>query len=281
MSGLGHAAAVASLALMTYGSGEGSAAASRPLLAASMTEQAPQPEVDRLVLPHRPGQDAAAEAVAWTENTFDLKTALTEPAIGLAGHPVGQFGDGLASPPALDKEFVEKPVERHQKLGRSANFYGIEAEGSKFVFVVDMSGSMSGKRFRRARTELCQTLEHLAPTQTFFVILFNDLPSLMPSLGLAAVSPSNLQLVDAWLKQVECQGGTDPLPALLMALAMKPDAVFLLSDGKFDRELARAVSQLELRDRIPVHTIGFVSRKGEPMLRAISEISGGTYRYVR
>ena len=62
---------------------------------------------------------------------------------------------------------------------------------------------------------------------------------------------------------------------------MKPDAVYLLSDGKFDSGLAQTVSQLQSFQRIPIHTIGFASRKGEPMLRAISQVSGGTYRYVR
>ena len=178
-------------------------------------------------------------------------------------------------------EIDEPRPNKRRNLGRSANFYGIEAEGRTFVFVVDISGSMSGSRFRRARAELYQTIEDLHPAQAFFVILFNDEANLMPSAGLAAVNQANVELVNRWLRHVECRGGTNPLPALFAALALQPNAVFLLSDGKFSPSLAEAVSQFETRQRIPIHTIGFASRKGEPALRAISQISGGTYRYVR
>jgi uncharacterized protein with von Willebrand factor type A (vWA) domain len=205
-----------------------------------------------------------------------FEPSVGRPSVRARSEPAGESREiGLAK--QIEQE---QPAGPPKNLGRSASFYGIEAQGSKFVFVVDMSGSMVGARFRRARSELHTSIEQLAPTQAFFVILFNDVANPMPSNGLAGANAESVQQVDAWLQKIQCNGGTNPLPALMAALALTPDAVFLLSDGKFDPAVAQAVGQFQSWQRIPIHTIGFASRKGESMLRAISRVTGGTYRYV-
>lgn len=165
-------------------------------------------------------------------------------------------------------------------LRKSASFYGINAEGNDFVFVVDMSGSMSGARFRRAKNELRRAIEALAPTQRYFILFFSDAAYPMPAEDLIEANEENLLATRRWLKQAACHGGTHPLPALLDAISLGPDAIFLLSDGKFDPATAPQVDAAEPARPIPIHTIGFASREGEPMLRAISEATGGSYRYV-
>src|SRR5690606_8739110 len=53
--------------------------------------------------------------------------------------------------------------------GRGVDFFGTEAAGNSFVFLVDCSGSMQGRRFQRARAELFKTLLQLSEPQTFFI----------------------------------------------------------------------------------------------------------------
>jgi hypothetical protein len=89
-----------------------------------------------------------------------------------------------------------------------------------------------------------------------------------------------------WVDHVEAGGGTNPLPALLFALSLQPDAIYFLSDGQFDPQII-----LELRGRnrdnrrlnltqIPIHTIAFGDRRAEGLMKAISRHSGGKYRFV-
>ena len=213
-------------------------------------------------------------------------------ASGAISQPVLEFGSVQASATnevlgdgglfgSLSENVDAVLTSAERQLGNSANFYGIEANGADFVFVVDMSGSMSGSRFRRAQNELRRSIESLSPTQRYFVIFFSDNAWPMPGREMIEATPENLKDTRSWLKQAACQGGTNPLPALLAAINLDPDAVFLLSDGKFDPQTVMQVKTAETYPAIPIHTIGFASRAGEPMLKAISEITGGAYRFVR
>ncbi|HWB11100.1 MAG TPA: VWA domain-containing protein [Pirellulales bacterium] len=289
-SGAGHAAALITMAMVVGGGGLRDTIRSQPALTVSasdelaaiepelLTQASPETSDRRIESPADPDEVAAEPQAENPAIAEWLSRNMASPADLSNGKAGSKLAGTLAQ---VATEIDEKGTEARGRLGRGASFYGVEAEGRKFVFVVDISGSMSGSRFRRARAELYQSIEKLHPDQSFYVVLFNSGATLMPSLGMAAASPANVQSVADWLKTVHCGGETNPAPALTVALAMKPDAVYLLSDGKFDPALAQTVSQFQIFQRIPVHTIGFASRKGEPMLKAISQVSGGTYRYVR
>jgi hypothetical protein len=291
-SGAGHVAALITMAIVVAGGGRDTH--SLPFLTVSASDelaavepehlaQTPSEELDPLI---QPTHDGPAQAIGEQTQPVENPTIAewlsqnTASPAAWAGQKPGA-GELAGAFTQVAAELNQKGAQSAGNLGQKASFYGVEAEGRNFIFVVDTSGSMSGSRFRRARAELCRSIEHLHPDQSFFVILFNNVPALMPSFGMAAADPASLRLLENWLRKTECNGGTNPMPALIAALAMKPDAVYLLSDGKFDPALAQTVSQLQVFQRIPVHTIGFASRKGEPMLKAISQVSGGTYRHVR
>lgn len=215
--------------------------------------------------------------------TFDAESMTVtvadfgQPVKGVAEGAPLTSGDLLDSLPAD----LAARAESAKRLKKSANFYGIEANGNDFVFVVDLSGSMHGSRFRRARGEVSRSIQSLEAPQRYFVIFFSDQEWPMPARDLLEATEQNLNSTRHWLKKAQCQGGTNPLPALLHALDLRPDAIFLLSDGRFDPEAALQIQQAQLSPPIPIHTIGFASRAGEPMLRAISDACGGTYRFVR
>ncbi|HEX4142577.1 MAG TPA: VWA domain-containing protein [Pirellulales bacterium] len=165
--------------------------------------------------------------------------------------------------------------------GTGHSFFGLEAAGDKVVFVVDISGSMSGRRFFRARNELRQSIENLRENQQFFVIFFNDGALPMPTEKLLPATRDNVNQTVDWLKYVECGGGTNPLPGLLLALQLHPDAIYLLTDGKFDPQVVWEVTQAEPPIPIPIYTISFANRTAEKLLKAIAKETGGSYRFVR
>lgn len=164
--------------------------------------------------------------------------------------------------------------------GESASFFGVSASGQRFVYVVDLSASMEGGRFRRARGELRRSLKELQPTQQFFVVFFNTDAFPMPGDDLQDATQGNLLAARKWIDRAECQGETDPWPALEAALDMKADAIFFLTDGKFDPAIVERIQPAESSRSTPIHTIGFMNRSGEKLLKEIARRTGGGYRFV-
>ncbi len=168
----------------------------------------------------------------------------------------------------------------------SAAFFGVHANGKKFVFIVDASGSMTeDARFIRAMDQLEKSLRGLGTSQRYYVIFFSDQTYQQPTTGLVAATKENLARTMKWLEKLAPNGNTYPAFAVLRAYDLRPDAIFLLSDGVFGNDVLEYLHYTKLTkgsaSLIPVHTIALGDRVGESMLRAISEITHGTFRFVR
>ena len=82
------------------------------------------------------------------------------------------------------------------------------------------------------------------------------------------------QLV-SWLRLVDPDGGTDPRSALRQAIALRPEAIFLLSDGEFPAGTVETVAHVNTH-RVPIHCVD-LSGEGGDHLRKIARESGGQY----
>jgi hypothetical protein len=170
----------------------------------------------------------------------------------------------------------------------SAEFFGIGGYGQSFVYVVDCSDSMNDDgKFERAIYELLQSVEQLSSDQRYFVIFYNDAAYPMDADQPVPAVEHEFARTRQWVNMVRPHGGTEPLPALLFALSLRPDAIYFLSDGQFDRS---TIGQLRSRNRpnnrlksrqIPIHTIAFVDRATEGLMRTIARNSGGKFRFVK
>lgn len=168
--------------------------------------------------------------------------------------------------------------------GGSAEFFEIKGKGKRFVYIVDCSPSMAGAPFEKARAELQRSIERLNSGQSFFVIFFdsNEYPQFYPraAKGLIRASAENKHRSQAWISGFgTLAGGTDPRAALMRALSLRPDAIYLLSDGEFDWDVADEV-RAQNRKHIAIHTVSFITRDAEPLLKQIADENRGTYRYV-
>lgn len=206
----------------------------------------------------------------------------------------GKDGAGLS----LDAEFASMVAGRR---GAAVEFFGTVAHGQKIVFVLDVSGSMGENRytganggmtrFERARTELVKTISHLYSDQEFVVLLFSngcrpmfELPT--NRVQFYAATSTNKDRIARWLDSIYPSGATDPRTSLRTALALYPDAIFLLSDGEFrvrgrliaDRVL-RLVRGLNAHD-VPIHTIAYQDHRSRRTLEAVAEETGGMFRFV-
>jgi len=234
------------------------------------------------------GTSAVSDAIAWLELRVDSPVSVDN-----------QTGGGKSSRHSGPTDSARRVTERDEELltevghgSQSAKFFGIEATGKRFIFVVDSSGSMKWSKWRRACGELVTSIESLGPDQTFCVYFFDSVPHLMfnqrpAELRLIKATPRNVMRVRRWMASVSFGNQTRPFTAVRHALSMRPDAVFLLSDGEFhDSTLAYFRAGDSVRDdgnssdRVVVHTIGFKSRLGQETLRQIADRTGGTYRFV-
>lgn len=119
-----------------------------------------------------------------------------------------------------------------------ATLLGIEGKGSKFVYVFDRSGSMgvpANKPLNRAKSELMRSIDALTEVQQFYIIFYNHEQKsfhIDPSgKRLIFGSDVNKRLAKQFVDGIEASGGTHHAEALLMALRMHPDVIFMLTDG--------------------------------------------------
>ena len=160
---------------------------------------------------------------------------------------------------------------------RQASFFGVKVKGLRFIYVVDCSGSMIDEaRLVRAKEEVRRSVLRLQSPQQFKVIFYNDRPIPMPGdLPRSADLTSKNQLL-AWLRLIEPDGATDPRAALHLAVSLRPDAVFLLSDGEFPADTVEAVAKSNPR-KVPIHCVDLSGGEAGDQLQRIARDSGGRY----
>jgi hypothetical protein len=167
--------------------------------------------------------------------------------------------------------------------GSSSQFFQIRAKGRSFAYIVDCSSSMSGEPFEKARQELIASIQALKSNQRFFVIFFSSdaYPQFFPLADrrLLPANAANKQHVTEWIAGFTASGGTEPLDAILQGLSLDPDAMYLLSDGEFDPQIADELRQRN-GGRIPVHTIAFMDLVAKPLLEQIARENNGVFRFV-
>jgi len=145
---------------------------------------------------------------------------------------------------------------------------------------VDRSGSMAGPKLDAAKAELIRAVRRLERAARFYTIFFNVVPAAMPGEELVRATESNKRRHFAWVSGIGAGGRTDPTSAMKLALSLKPDAIWLLSDGIFRLQAATAIQKANPRGRVQIHTIAFYSREGEAVLQRIADENRGRYRFV-
>jgi hypothetical protein len=184
-------------------------------------------------------------------------------------------------------EFLRTPGDARSNYGeldwaelppwRQTTFFGIRARGQFFVYVVDCSGSMVVEdRLARAKDELRRSVRGLVDPQRFLVIFYNGQAIPMPGGSPRSADLNGKSQFLEWLRLIGPDGETDPKPALSMALAVRPDAIFLLSDGEFPDGTADGIARKNPR-KVPIHCIDLSGGAAGDQLEQIAHDSGGNF----
>ncbi|MEM1186048.1 MAG: hypothetical protein AAGI53_13745 [Planctomycetota bacterium] len=181
--------------------------------------------------------------------------------------------------------------------GASASFAGLSVRAAnRIVYVVDASGAMVAT-LPFVIDELAFSIERLAPSQQFAVVLFGGGTRTPPGSGppeaprLRAATPDAKRQVIAWAKDAMPKGPSDPLDGLEPALRAEPDLVFLLARsirrsrtgaqwGVGRPETLRTLDALNPRDdrsgRRPavIKTVQFIEADPTGLMEAVAGLHG-------
>ena len=135
--------------------------------------------------------------------------------------------------------------------------YGVEAEGYKFIYVFDRSGSMGGSGrntpLSSAKAELLASLENLGETHQFQIIFYNEKPTMFALAGhpdrLVFGTSANRATAQHFVRGIVADGGTRHEDALWMALKLQPDVIFFLTDADQPQLSAAQLDKIQRQQR--------------------------------
>lgn len=187
---------------------------------------------------------------------------------------------------STQSEFLKQPGSTSsQQIAATSphrtRFFGVEAAGERFVFVIDNSTSMlDGGRLGRVHAEINRAIGRLKWPQSFYLIAFDSQTQAIPWGPFVSAQSKEAQKVPGWLARLTPHDGTLPGPALRQAVGLKPDAVFFLTDGEFDEPTPATIKAWN-KFQVPVHVLDFGPGPPVPDLIKIAADSGGVYRKAR
>ena len=168
-----------------------------------------------------------------------------------------------------DAELKERIRNLQNEVDNTTVLLGIRTTAKRFVFVVDMSGSI----FRPGEQDYRQFIVLSVRNMVFsfeeagLAMIgfhapngrFSQLHYWPPQLGYSPINRNTrhqiVSAVDQWMSRVE--GGTPTREALLAALELEPEEIILLSDGAPSEPWRSVVSEVTRKNinRIPIHAV--------------------------
>jgi len=171
--------------------------------------------------------------------------------------------------------------------GKGGRFFGVAAgeQAKRIVFVVDASSSMGrGGLWQRAARAVTETIDSLPADTSYQVIVYHSRArALMPARpGWLGHDADTRRQVSQALHELLPEGKTDHAPALNLALAMRPDVVFFLTDADdLSFELLRQVDAWNHAKAV-IHTFELNAphnRPGSP-LQMLAQRHNGEHRAI-
>lgn len=172
--------------------------------------------------------------------------------------------------------------------GQSVGFADVRGNGRRFVYVLDRSESMkwsSGRPMQYAVREAqasIMSLDAKKGASKFQLVWFNHQANVFENAKLLDVTEPNKQRVYRFLASLVPDGATDPLQALELAIQLRPDVIFFLTDA--DEEIPPLTLARIRESRIKggvrqIHVVEFGKRTNRPKVsfRQLADENQGQY----
>jgi len=173
------------------------------------------------------------------------------------------------------------------KGGGGTSFFGVGGRGTRFAYIVDVSGSMEQEnRIVTALAELKRSIGALPDFTQFYVVLYSN-GAIRPDFemdGWLKATRSNKNRMNQWIDEQGPRGGTFPLEAfdIVFKLPQVPDVISFLTDGEIPGETEYHLRSLsaDVKREVIINTIGFSSEAGKEPLERIAREHRGVFRFV-
>lgn len=167
-------------------------------------------------------------------------------------------------------------------------FFGLQAYGTKHVFVLDSSGSMgarmgAGSRFEKQKGEVIRTLRSLKPEIEYVVIFYDRVAHFEGSLSLRPATRENIERTAAWVNSRPLGGPNLVMEGMRPATTLDCHTIYLLSDGMRDldaTQVKRDIRALNASDKIHINTIGLQDPSGRTLMEQIAADNGGRFKFI-
>jgi hypothetical protein len=133
-------------------------------------------------------------------------------------------------------------------------------------------------RFQRLQEELIGFINRLEPSQSFFVIFFDEQTIPMPAEGMVPATEANKLRYLNWVRNLTPDGRTDPRVAIKMAMKLAPEQIFFLSDGELDPNFQKQILK-HPAGKWALNSYSFGLHGGE-FMRVLAEKHGGQYTFI-
>ncbi len=152
------------------------------------------------------------------------------------------------------------------------------------IFVLDISGSMSGTSIEQAKASLIVALDNLSSIDRFNIIWFNNSTDhLFPEAVVASSQHKNKAKL--FIEKLQADGGTEMLPAMQLALSSSKESsrfrqVIFLTDGNIsnEKELFNVIDKQLGNNRL--FTVGIGSAPNAYFMRKAATKGRGTFTYI-
>lgn len=166
-----------------------------------------------------------------------------------------------------------------------ASFFGVEASGRRFAFVVDVSGSMMGARIEELRRQLDASIADMVETSSYLIVTFSDDAKVLGGrVEWTEATTDNKALTRQRIREIRELNGTYGMEAFRLALAIKPrpDAIYFMTDGVLSdmQQVQAYLLTANKSPKVPIHAICFMERDSEAWMRELVRQFGGSFTCV-
>ena len=160
----------------------------------------------------------------------------------------------------------------------------IESVEKELIFILDISGSMKGKKILQAKASLIHALKRLQSYDSFNILAFNNQNIVFQNQPVQA-SMDNINLGINFVNKLNANGGTMAQPALNSGFDMhasenKLKMIIFITDGAVGNE-NQLFNLLDLKlGKSRLFTVAIGNAPNGYLLEKISELGKGSFTYI-